>query len=180
MSHSGSDGEYSREPDATCRNQPPRKCHIAVRDYDTDVISTLAPRALSCGKDHSVVITSTDFDTIQLSLESLIPVVLTSTLTWTLYLQVLFHVSSLVPFLTRIQNTSAIFGAGLFTVNGVPFESPSVPVLLQILSGTQKASDLLPKGSVYELAPNKSVELTIPGGASDSPVSVRESHYRYN
>jgi hypothetical protein len=127
-----------------------------------------------------VVITSTVFDTIQLSLESLIPVVLTSTLTWTLYLQVLFPVSSLVPFLTRIQNTSAIFGAGLFTVNGVPFESPSVPVLLQILSGTQKASDLLPKGSVYELAPNKSVELTIPGGASDSPVSVRESHYRYN
>jgi len=71
-----------------------------------------------------------------------------------------------------ILNTSSVFGPGLFTVNGVPFEPPSVPVLLQILSGTQKALDLLPKGSIYELCANKSVELTIPGGASDSPHPV--------
>ena len=65
MSDSGSDGKYSLEPDATCRNQPPRKRHIAVRDYDTDVLSTtVAPRALSCSKDYSVVITSTVLDTI--------------------------------------------------------------------------------------------------------------------
>jgi hypothetical protein len=128
-----------------------------------------------------VILVNMVSDTIQLSLESPIPAVLTSTLTWTLSLQVLFvPYSSLVPFLTRNQNTSSIFGPGLFTVNGVPFEPPSVPVLLQILSGTQKASDLLPKGSIYELSANKSVELTIPGGASDSPVSVREPHYGYN
>jgi len=53
---------------------------------------------------------------------------------------------------------------GLFTVNGVPFESPTVPVLLQILSGAKNASDLLPQGSIYGLGINKSVELTIPGG----------------
>ena len=62
-----------------------------------------------------------------------------------------------------------------FQVNGVSFEPPSVPVLLQILSGAQNASDLLPAGSIYGLDPNKSVELTIPGGAVGGPVSVRES-----
>ncbi|KAI0000120.1 laccase [Russula compacta] len=56
------------------------------------------------------------------------------------------------------------FSNGLFTVNGVSFEPPTVPVLLQILSGAKNASDLLPAGSIYGLAPNKSVELTIPGG----------------
>ena len=60
-----------------------------------------------------------------------------------------------------------------FQVNGVSFEPPSVPVLLQILSGAKNASDLLPSGSIYGLEPNKSVELTIPGGAAGGPVSVR-------
>jgi hypothetical protein len=45
-------------------------------------------------------------------------------------------------------------------------------VLLQILSGAKKASDLLPAGSVYALEPNKSVELTIPGGVIGGPVSI--------
>ncbi|THH13854.1 hypothetical protein EW146_g6418 [Bondarzewia mesenterica] len=54
---------------------------------------------------------------------------------------------------------------GLFEVNNVSFIPPDVPVLLQILSGAKKASDLLPKGSIYELQPYKSVELVIPGGA---------------
>jgi hypothetical protein len=45
-------------------------------------------------------------------------------------------------------------------------------VLLQILSGTKNASDLLPAGSVYGLEPNKSVELTIPGGAIGGPVCI--------
>jgi hypothetical protein len=60
-----------------------------------------------------------------------------------------------------------------FLVNGVSFEPPSVPVLLQILSGAKNASDLLPAGSIYGLEPNKSVELTIPGGVVGGPVSVR-------
>ncbi|KAH9074384.1 laccase [Lactarius deliciosus] len=59
-----------------------------------------------------------------------------------------------------------------FTVNGVPFQAPTVPVLLQILSGAKNASQLLPAGSIYGLAPNKSVELTIPGGAVGGPHPV--------
>jgi iron transport multicopper oxidase len=60
-----------------------------------------------------------------------------------------------------------------FSINGVPFQSPTVPVLLQILSGAKKASDLLPAGSIYGLHRNRSVELTIPGGATGGPVSVQ-------
>jgi len=62
--------------------------------------------------------------------------------------------------------------AGQFEVNGVAFEPPSVPVLLQILSGAKKASDLLPAGSIYGLDLGKSVELTIPGGALGGPHPV--------
>ncbi|KAG1888736.1 laccase [Suillus subluteus] len=55
-----------------------------------------------------------------------------------------------------------------FYVNNVTFQSPTIPVLLQILSGALDASQLLPKGSVYVLEANKVVELTMaitgPGG----------------
>ncbi|KZV69698.1 multicopper oxidase [Peniophora sp. CONT] len=60
---------------------------------------------------------------------------------------------------------------GLFSINNVPFEPPSVPVLLQILNGAP-ASSLMPQGSIYTLAPNKSVELTIPGGVLAGPHPV--------
>ncbi|KAH9953170.1 laccase [Russula dissimulans] len=59
-----------------------------------------------------------------------------------------------------------------FLVNDASFVGPSVPVLLQILSGAKNASDLLPAGSIYPLQPNKSVELTIPGGALGGPHPV--------
>jgi len=59
-----------------------------------------------------------------------------------------------------------------FLVNGLAFEPPNVPVLLQILSGAKTASELLPSGTIYGLAPNKSVELTIPGGAIGGPHPV--------
>lgn len=62
-----------------------------------------------------------------------------------------------------------------FLVNGVAFDFPTVPVLLQILSGAKNASDLVPAGSIYGLKPNNSVELTIPGGAIGGPVSIRVS-----
>ncbi|KAF6760802.1 laccase [Ephemerocybe angulata] len=55
------------------------------------------------------------------------------------------------------------FNAFVFKMNGVSFTPPSVPVLLQILSGAQQAQDLLPTGSVYSLPPNKVIELSIPG-----------------
>ncbi|KAG1745998.1 laccase [Suillus paluster] len=56
-----------------------------------------------------------------------------------------------------------------FLVNGVQFTSPSVPVLLQLLSGAMTASDLAPSGSVYTLPRNKVIEISwntnnAPGG----------------
>jgi iron transport multicopper oxidase len=60
--------------------------------------------------------------------------------------------------------------AGKFLINNVSFVPPSVPVLLQILSGARQASQLLPKGSVFTLPPNKVIELSIPpGGAPGGP-----------
>ncbi|KAJ6459068.1 laccase [Mycena sanguinolenta] len=56
-----------------------------------------------------------------------------------------------------------------FEINGVPFTSPTVPVLLQILSGAQTATDLLPSGSVFILPANSVVELSIPGGTAGAP-----------
>ena len=61
---------------------------------------------------------------------------------------------------------------GNFFINGVTFDPPSVPVLLQILSGAQLATDLLPDGSVYVLPPGKVVELSIPAGVVGGPVST--------
>ncbi|KAL4242549.1 Laccase [Abortiporus biennis] len=52
----------------------------------------------------------------------------------------------------------------VFEVNGETFVPPTVPVLLQILSGTQSATDLLPSGLVYSLPSNASIELSMPGG----------------
>ncbi|KAF8169811.1 yellow laccase [Pholiota molesta] len=57
----------------------------------------------------------------------------------------------------------------LFTVNNATFVPPSVPVLLQIMSGAMTATDLLPSGSVYVLPPNKVIEISMPGGAIGSP-----------
>ncbi|KAG1734327.1 laccase [Suillus lakei] len=57
---------------------------------------------------------------------------------------------------------------GTFYVNGTSFKPPTVPVLLQILSGAREPSQLLPNGSVIVLEANKVVELTMsttgPGG----------------
>ena len=56
--------------------------------------------------------------------------------------------------------------------------SPTVPVLLQILSGAQSATDLLPAGSVYVLPPNSVVELSMPAGAAGGPVRVLWANMR--
>lgn len=50
---------------------------------------------------------------------------------------------------------------GIYSINGATYKPPTVPVLLQILSGAQHATDLLPAGSVYVLEANKVVELTM-------------------
>ncbi|KAH8102709.1 laccase [Cristinia sonorae] len=52
----------------------------------------------------------------------------------------------------------------LFFINNVSFTPPSVPILLQILSGVHSAQDLLPHGGIIPLPSNAVVELTLPGG----------------
>ncbi|KAG1763502.1 laccase [Suillus placidus] len=65
-------------------------------------------------------------------------------------------------------NLEVSVDGGNFLVNNVTFIPPTVPVLLQILSGAQEPSDLMPNGSVITLEANKVVELTLsttgPGG----------------
>ncbi|KAG5735391.1 Laccase-4 [Termitomyces sp. T112] len=55
-----------------------------------------------------------------------------------------------------------------FEVNNVTMKPPSVPIFLQVMNGTFNAADLMPKGAVYKLPPNKVIELVIYGsGAVD-------------
>ncbi len=61
---------------------------------------------------------------------------------------------------------------GNFTVNGVQYTPPALPLLLQILSGTVDAQSYLPKGTVYTLPRNKLVEISVPGDSPLSPVSI--------
>ena len=66
-----------------------------------------------------------------------------------------------------------------FTVNNASFSPPSVPALLQIISGASTAQSLLPNGSVYVLPPNKVIEISMPGGAAGSPVSnISSFHFK--
>lgn len=62
-----------------------------------------------------------------------------------------------------------------FLMNGHAFKLPSVPVILQIMSGTKSVQDLLPQGSYYTLPPNKVIEINIPGQdvAVGGPVSLQ-------
>jgi iron transport multicopper oxidase len=69
------------------------------------------------------------------------------------------------------------FTAFAYMFNGTTFTPPTVPVLLQILSGAQTAQDLLPKGTLFSLPPNKVIEISIPGTglAIGGPVSIGAS-----
>jgi len=69
-------------------------------------------------------------------------------------------------------NITFDFTVHRFSVNGVSFTPPTVPVLLQILSSAHTAQDLLPAGSVFVLPPNKVIEISVPGGSPGSPVFV--------
>jgi FtsP/CotA-like multicopper oxidase with cupredoxin domain len=68
---------------------------------------------------------------------------------------------------------------GTYYVNGVTFKPPTVPVLLQILSGAQDASQLLPQGSVIVLDANKVVELTMSTTGPVFPVRLIPSSDDY-
>nr|UYM28067.1 laccase 3 [Trametes polyzona] len=89
-------------------------------------------------------------------------------------------------------NLNLTFNGTEFFINDAPFVPPSVPVLLQILNGTLDAHDLLPPGSVYNLPPHSTIELSIPGGVAGGPHpfhlhghtfsvvrSAGSSHYNY-
>jgi iron transport multicopper oxidase len=67
-----------------------------------------------------------------------------------------------------------------FEVNGVSFTPPSVPVLLQILSGARTAQELLPEGSVYILPKNKSIEVSLPGGSAGGPHPIHLHGQHFN
>jgi iron transport multicopper oxidase len=58
--------------------------------------------------------------------------------------------------------------APAFTINNYTYSSVPVPILLQILNGTDPRQ-LLPAGSVITLPRNKLIELKIPGGSILSP-----------
>jgi len=59
-------------------------------------------------------------------------------------------------------------GTNLF-INNATFVPPTVPVLLQILSGAQSAQDLLPSGSVYTLPKDATVQISLPGNILAGP-----------
>ncbi|OCH92436.1 laccase 1 [Obba rivulosa] len=67
------------------------------------------------------------------------------------------------------MNLAFSFNGTRLFINGVSFVPPSVPVLLQILSGSMTAQDLLPTGSVYTLPRNATVQISMPGNIIAGP-----------
>lgn len=57
----------------------------------------------------------------------------------------------------------------IFSVNGLAFEPPTVPVLLQIMSGARTAQQLLPAGSVFVVERNKTVQVNFPSALIGGP-----------
>nr|UDP83128.1 laccase 14 [Cyathus bulleri] len=57
-----------------------------------------------------------------------------------------------------------------FKVNGATYDPPTVPILLQTLSGAVNPSDLVPADSIYPLPKNKVIQLSIPAGVTSSVV----------
>lgn len=81
--------------------------------------------------------------------------------------RIAFHPQSFLLRTSPAQNLTL----AQYTVDGTPFNPPTVPILLQILSGTQDPRALLPHGSVIALPHNASVEVSIPGGVVGGGVS---------
>ncbi|KAF7316551.1 putative Laccase-1 [Mycena indigotica] len=50
-----------------------------------------------------------------------------------------------------------------FDINGISYQSPSLPALLQLLSGASKPQDLIPSENLILLPPNSIVDISIPG-----------------
>ncbi|KAL0069278.1 hypothetical protein AAF712_003643 [Marasmius tenuissimus] len=79
-----------------------------------------------------------------------------------------------------LNMTIGFIAPDTFTINDVPFVSPTTPVLLQILSGAQKPEDLLPSKSIYPLPRNKTIEINFslsdPAGAPH-PMHLHGHHF---
>ncbi|KAF7798560.1 hypothetical protein EIP86_009782 [Pleurotus ostreatoroseus] len=89
---------------------------------------------------------------------------------YALNLNLAFVSTAVFPGIAYAQFHSFQDGPSLkFQINGVTFVPPTVPVLLQILSGAQTAQDLLPSGSVYPLPSNSTIELSLPAGPVGGP-----------
>lgn len=56
-----------------------------------------------------------------------------------------------------------------FSINNKVFVPPTVPVLLQILSGVRNAHDLFPQGSVFTVERNKVVQINMPSALIGGP-----------
>nr|UOI87915.1 laccase [Porogramme subargentea] len=67
------------------------------------------------------------------------------------------------------------FNGTNFSINNATFVPPTVPVLLQIMSGASSAQDLLPAGSVYTLPSNSTIELSFPA-TSNAPGAPHPFH----
>ncbi|KAF5351415.1 hypothetical protein D9758_013508 [Tetrapyrgos nigripes] len=50
-----------------------------------------------------------------------------------------------------------------FDINNISYISPTVPVLLQILSGAAQPQDVLPSEQIFWIPPNATIEISIPG-----------------
>jgi iron transport multicopper oxidase len=73
----------------------------------------------------------------------------------------------------------SVDNASNFLINNVTFTPPTVPVLLQILSGTQDPTQLMPNESVIILEANKVVELTLSTTGPGGPVRIIHSFDAY-
>jgi iron transport multicopper oxidase len=57
---------------------------------------------------------------------------------------------------------------GRFRINNATYDSPDIPILLQIMSGAGSAMNLLPRGSLIPLPRDKVIEVRIKGTERDS------------
>ncbi|KAJ7018613.1 laccase [Mycena alexandri] len=67
------------------------------------------------------------------------------------------------PGFAMVLNISNTINPPFFDINGISYQSPSLPVLLQLLSGASQPHDFLPSEQVILLPPNTIVDITIPG-----------------
>lgn len=72
------------------------------------------------------------------------------------------------PDISTTLSIGVNFSGPWYTVNGYTYHPPPVPVLLQILNGTDPFK-LMPQGSVIPLPRNKLIEVTVPGGSLLAP-----------